>query len=140
MGYKMDLVTYKHRIKLPDNSYKGLSYTSEGWLVQDLKKGVSHGFFKRREEALLYAHSLGLNLLSDTAEVSEEEPVRHNGLTFEEYCAKFRNPKNKSGYKYVVDQMDSVGWVKLLDGRSHYNSYCDVESALDDAWRAGLNL
>lgn len=137
MGFKMDLVVYKHRIKLPDNSYKGLSYTSEGWLVQDLEKGVSHGFFQRREAALMYAHSLNLNLLSDT---EGAEPEKRNGLTFEEYCAKFASPKNKSGYKFVIDQSDSMGRVILKEGKHFFNSYCDVESALDDAWRAGLNL
>ena len=61
-------------------------------------------------------------------------------LSFEAYCAMFANPKNKSGYRFITDQTESTGWVILKDGRSEYGRYSSVQEALEEAFKANLNL
>ena len=52
----------------------------------------------------------------------------------------FANPKNKSGYKFIVDKSGSLGWVILKEGTSEYGRYGSVEEALEEAFKANLNL
>jgi hypothetical protein len=61
-------------------------------------------------------------------------------MSFEAYCALFANPKNKSGYKYIVDKSGSLGWVILKEGTSEYGRYASVQEALQEAYQHNLNL
>ena len=71
---------------------------------------------------------------------SEDTPNNRTEMSFEAYCALFANPKNKSGYKYIVDKSGSLGWVILKEGTSEYGRYGSVEEALEEAFKANLNL
>ena len=61
-------------------------------------------------------------------------------MSFEDYCELFKQPKNKSGYKFITDKSETTGWFILWDGRSHYGLYQTLQDALQEAYRAGLNL
>ena len=149
MAYNLALVDYKQRMLLPDGSYKGILETSEGWVVQDLSKGINFGVYGSLEKALIMAHAYKLNLLQSTVSDSPMAPIIQapdNSTTippemsFEAYCALFANPKNKSGYRFITDQSESTGWVILKDGRSEYGRYGSVQEALDEAYKHNLNL
>ena len=156
MGYFLPMLDYKQAILLPDGSYKGILETDEGWLVQDLHKGTNFGIYGSLEKALVMAHAYGLNLLHSAPEVSQsdnegivstpsmatptETPKEAPDTQFADYCEQFANPKNKSGYKFIVDQTESTGWVILKEGRSEYERYSTVQEALEEAYKVGLNL
>ena len=157
MGYALPLLDYKSRILLEDGSYKGILETADGWVVQDLSKGINFGVYATLEKALVMAHAYKLNILSETPQPAPESNVSGNPMTppiqdlqdtpdpstemsFEAYCALFANPKNKSGYRFITDQSDSTGWVILKDGRSEYGRYSSVHEALEEAYKAKLNL
>jgi hypothetical protein len=71
---------------------------------------------------------------------SEDTPDNLTETSFEAYCALFSNPKNKSGYRFITDQTESTCWVILKDGRSEYGRYSSVQEALEEAFKANLNL
>jgi hypothetical protein len=157
MGFNQALVDYQSRIKLPDGSYKGILETEDGWVVQDLSKGINFGVYGSLEKALIMAHAYKLNLLTETTQTAPESNTKDSPMTstiqapaaspdtstemsFEEYSALFANPKNKSGFKFIVDQSESVGWVILKEGRSEYGRYNSVQEALEEAFSVKLNL
>jgi hypothetical protein len=157
MGFNQALVDYQSRIKLPDGSYKGVLETEDGWVVQDLSKGINFGVYGSLEKALIMAHAYKLNLLSETPKpapegivsgspmpTSIEDPDNSTDntseMSFEAYCALFENPKNKSGYRFITDQSESSGWVILKEGRSEYGRYNSVQEALEEAFAVKLNL
>ena len=156
MGFNQALVDYQSRIKLPDGSYKGVLETEDGWVVQDLSKGINFGIFGSFEKALIMAHAYKLNLLSEAPQPAPESivsgnpmadpiqaptdsPANSTEMSFEAYCALFANPKNKAGYRFITDQSESTGWVILKDGRSEYGRYGSVQEALEEAYKANLN-
>ena len=157
MGFSIPLLDYQSRITLPDGSLKGIKETSDGWVVQDLSKGINFGVYGSLEKALIMAHAYRLNLLSETTQTAPESNAKDNSMaspiqdlqdtsdnspemSFDEYCALFANPKNKSGYRYITDQSESTGWVILKEGRSEYGRYGSVKDALEEAYNAKLNL
>ena len=157
MGFNQALVDYQSRIKLPDGSYKGILETAEGWVVQDLSKGINFGVYGSLEKALIMAHAYKLNLLTETSQTAPESNTKDSPMTspiqapqdnpdtstemsFEEYSALFANPKNKSGFKFITDQSESTGWVILKEGRSEYGRYNSVQEALEEAFAVKLNL
>lgn len=161
MSFKLALLDYKQMISLPDNSYKGIQETAEGWLVQDLNKGTNFGIYGSLDKALIMASAYGLNLYSPVVPEASKPapegtptdgpiptPIQHLAtspttdplMSFEAYCALFENPKNKSGYKFIVDKSASLGWVILKEGTSEYGRYASVEEALQDAYQHNLNL
>lgn len=157
MGYKLALTDYVQKITLPDGSYKGVQETSEGWVVKNLHKGTNFGIYGSLEKALIMAGAYGLNLLSDSPQPATEStpstllmptPIEaptdssdnSAEMSFEAYCSLFAEPKNKSGYRFITDKLDSTGWVILKDGRSEYGRYSSVQEALTEAYKVGLNL
>lgn len=78
--------------------------------------------------------------MADPIQAPKDTPDNSPLMSFEEYCEHFANPKNKSGYRFLTDQTDSTGWVILKDGRSEYGRYGSVQEALEEAFKANLNL
>ena len=157
MAYSLALVDYKSRILLANGTYKGIVQTEDGWVVQDLNRGVNFGIYGSLEKALIMAHAYKLNVLSEApqpAHVSNtsdspmptpiEAPATPSTTTpemsFEAYCALFANPKAKSGFKYIADFSESKGHYVLKEGRSVYGTYATVEDALQDGYKNHLNL
>ena len=153
MAYNLALLDYKQRMLLPDGSYKGILETSDGFILQDLHRGVNVGVCDSFDKALLLGHAYKLNLLQSTPESNtsdssmgvaiqapKDTPDNLTETSFEAYCALFTNPKNKSGYRFITDQTESTGWVILKDGRSEYGRYGSVQEALEEAFKANLNL
>ena len=153
MAYNLALLDYKQRMLLPDGSYKGILETAEGFILQDLHRGVNVGVSDSFDKALLLGHAYKLNLLQSIPESNvsdspmptpiqspKDTPDNLTETSFEAYCALFANPKNKSGYRFITDQSESTGWVILKDGRSEYGRYSSVQEALEEAFKANLNL
>ena len=153
MSFKLALLDYKQLISLPSGGYKGILETSEGFILQDLSRGVNVGVCDSFDKALLLGHAYKLNLLQSIPESNvsdspmgvaiqdpKDTPDNLTEMSFEPYCALFANPKNKSGYKFITDKLESSGWVILKDGRSEYGRYSSVQEALEEAFKANLNL
>jgi hypothetical protein len=78
--------------------------------------------------------------MTSTIQAPAASPDTSTEMSFEEYSALFANPTNRSGFKFIVDQSESTGWVILKDGRSEYGRYGSVQEALEEAYKANLNL
>jgi hypothetical protein len=177
MSFKLALLDYKQLISLPDGSYKGITETSDGWVVQDLHKGTNFGVYGSLDKAVIMAHAYSLNLLQPVPEstptdsplvalikhpklshksrpspapvgllcgaprvLTTDTPDNSAAMPFETYCSLLENPKNKSGYKFIVDKSGSLGWVILKEGTSEYGRYASVQEALEEAYKHNLNL
>lgn len=132
MGFVMTYVDYLTAIRVSGDTYKGVSYNSDRgcWELTNLNNGklVKAGF-QSQPEALKFAYSYKLNLLGSLKE--------HGGLTFEQWKAKKRNPKSKSGFKGISFYADYDEY-RVLDGREVVGKFYDLEDALMAAYEWGL--
>ena len=135
MGYSMNLLDYIRAIRIKSGTFRGIREHYDGTftVVDEAKDKVVQAGLTSRGAALQLAKSLGLNLLRSS------EDKNRAGLTRADYCRLFENKKNRSGYKYVVDKLESSGWVELREGQSVFGKFSSVEEALTEAWTHNLN-